>query len=70
MDDQTSEPVPILLHAWRHETTGKLHIRGDCRAVQFQADAMTPLLIRVDNLRELERTGFGAPEACRWCFPP
>lgn len=66
-DDAETHAV-LLLPGWRHQRSGKLHIRRDCRAVQFYAQVMTPVLIRLDDQREVDRV-FGGDERCRYCFP-
>lgn len=57
----------LLLPGWRHKTTGKVHIRRDCRAVQFYAANMTPILVRLDDENEAMRA-FDPENRCTYCF--
>lgn len=60
----------LLLPGWRHPRTGKVHIRRDCRAVQFHAHLMQPILVRLDAENEVDRVlGGDQEQLCRWCFP-
>lgn len=52
----------VLIHAWRHETTKKIHVRPDCHAVRFLSEQMETLLIRSDDPELMSST-------CAWCFP-
>ncbi len=52
----------VMIHAWRHGTTGKIHVRPDCHAVKFQREQMETLLIRADDPALMTTT-------CTWCFP-
>lgn len=65
--DQETHAV-LLIPGWRHPKTRKLHIRRDCRAVIYYAEAMTPVLCRFDDDRELKRL-LESDEVCRYCFP-
>jgi hypothetical protein len=68
-DDQDAETFAVLLlPGWKHRRTGKIHIRRDCRAVQFHADLMAPILIRMDDQGELSRI-LDRCEVCGYCFP-
>jgi hypothetical protein len=68
LDDAETHAV-MLLPGWRHKKTRKLHIRRDCRAVQYHSDSMIPVLIRLDDEAELAKIDFGGATACRYCFP-
>lgn len=57
----------MLLPGWRHQGTGKLHIRRECRAVQFHRETMTPVLVRLDDDRECSRV-FDPDALCGYCF--
>ena len=59
----------LLIPGWRHRVTGKLHIRRDCRAVQFYSANMVPVLCRFDDEREMERVLHDRGLLCRYCFP-
>jgi hypothetical protein len=52
----------VLIHAWRHEKTRRIHVRPDCHAVKFLREQMEPVLIRADDPELLAST-------CSWCFP-
>lgn len=52
----------VLIHAWRHTETGKVHVRSDCHAVRFLREQMEPLLIRADDPELMTTT-------CLWCLP-
>lgn len=68
-DDHDAETFAVLLlPGWRHPTTGKVHIRRDCRAVQFHSREMTPILIRLDEAKECSRA-FDLDDPCSYCFP-
>lgn len=68
-DEYESETYAVLLlPGWRHPNTGKLHIRRDCRAVQYHGATMTPVLIRLDDDKEVKRV-FSDDARCRYCFP-
>lgn len=65
---QDGRLASLLLPGWRHPHTGKIHIRPDCRAVQYHAPNMRPILIRLDDRNEMQRVvEQGTP--CRYCFP-
>lgn len=68
-DDQVDSEshAVLLLPGWRHKRTRKLHIRRDCRAVEFHGADMIPVLVRFDDERELERAM--SEGCCRYCFP-
>lgn len=68
MTDESEQFAVLLLPGWRHKTTRKVHIRRDCRAVQFHANRMDPILIRLDDQAEIERV-FSEDALCRYCFP-
>jgi hypothetical protein len=57
----------ILIPGWRHRSTGKLHIRRDCRAVMYREKEMIPVLVRFDDEREITRAMERG--VCRYCFP-
>lgn len=75
LDDDFSgyDNAVLLLPGWRHTKTRRLHIRRDCRAVMYHADAMTPVLVRLDYANDRELRRLLAPddshEPCRYCFP-
>lgn len=52
----------VMIHAWEHRATKKIHVRRDCRAVRFQVEWMEPLLIAADDPRLMK-------SSCSWCFP-
>ena len=59
------ELPPILMAVYRHPSTRVLHFRNECRAMKFQRDRMTPMLLRHD----LVKTKGKLPgEPCRFCF--
>lgn len=69
MTEHESESYAVLLlPGWRHPVSGKVHIRRDCRAVQYHATNMAPILIRLDDQDEIERV-FTEDALCRYCFP-
>jgi hypothetical protein len=68
-DDHLEEHAVLLLPGWRHKTTKKLHIRRDCRAVQYYAENMTPVLVRFDCEQELARVLGDGFDCCKYCFP-
>ena len=57
----------ILLPGWR-ASSGKLHIRKDCRAVTYHRRHMTPVLVRLDDDREVSRVLGATDELCGYCF--
>lgn len=61
------QPAALLLPGWRHQNTGKLHIRRECRAVQFYGNTMTPVLIRFDDDGEVSAL-FNRDNCCLYCF--
>lgn len=68
MSDHDAESfAALLLPGWR-SPAGKLHIRRDCRAVQFHRQTMTPVLVRLDDQREVSRV-LDEGELCGFCFP-
>ena len=62
------EHAVLLIPGWR-SSTGKLHIRRDCRAVVYQRQHMTPVLCRFDDDNEAARLLHDSANLCRWCFP-
>lgn len=57
----------LLLPGWRHPGTGKVHIRRECRAVQYHAERMQPIIVRLDDEQECARV-LGEKNLCRYCF--
>lgn len=57
----------LLLPGWRHPTTGKVHIRRECRAVEFHLGRMTPILVRLDDAQEVSKV-LGEENLCGYCF--
>ena len=57
----------LLLPGWRHPVTDKVHIRRECRAVQYHRERMTPILVRLDAESEAARV-LGEENLCRFCF--
>lgn len=66
-DDRSESFATLLLPGWRHAHTGKIHIRRDCRAVQFYADNMNPILVRLDDETEVTKV-ITEGERCGYCF--
>lgn len=62
------EHVALLIPGWRHTKTGRLHIRRDCRAVQFGAKTMNPELLRFDTLEDLDAGIACEKNLCGYCF--
>lgn len=58
----------LLIPGWRSRT-GKLHIRRDCRAVQYHRQTMTPVLCRFDDASEAAKLLHDPEQLCRYCFP-
>lgn len=67
--DYPEEHAVLLVPGWRHQVTRKLHIRRDCRAVQYHSEKMTPVLCRFDDANEVRRVLLDSDELCRYCFP-
>lgn len=57
----------LLLPGWRHPRTERIHIRRDCRAVEFYRGNMTPILVRMDDEAEVGRV-LGSENLCPYCF--
>lgn len=57
----------LLLPGWRHPNTGKVHIRRECRAVEFHLGRMQPIMVRLDDEREVGRV-LGERNLCGYCF--
>jgi hypothetical protein len=67
-EDESVEFAVFLLPGWRHKTTGKLHIRRDCKAVQYHIGNMSPVLVRLDDKKEVRRA-LTVGDTCLYCFP-
>jgi hypothetical protein len=63
--DRDYELPPILMAVYRHPTSRVLHFRNECRAMKFQRDRMTPLLLRADLMKA---KGKLPGDPCRFCF--
>lgn len=59
----------LLVPGWRNPKNGKLHIRRDCRAVEWYAQNMTPVLCRFNVEGEAYRVLADREHLCRYCFP-
>ena len=60
--DENAERAVILLPGWRHPVTKRIHIRRDCRAVEFYAKKMQPILFRMDD------PTVSKDDLCLYCF--
>lgn len=69
MDDELGDQAVLLVPGWRHPGTGRLHIRRDCRAVEWHSREMTPVLCRFDVEGETFRVLADRARLCRYCFP-
>lgn len=61
------EHAILLLPGWRHPRTGKVHIRRECRAVEFHRALMNPIIVRLDLESEVAAV-LGDEHLCRYCF--
>lgn len=68
-DNAIEEHAVLLVPGWRNPRNGKLHIRRDCRAVEWHSRTMTPVLCRFDVDGEAYRVLAHRDHLCRYCFP-
>lgn len=66
---EPEEHAVLLIPGWRSRTTGKLHIRRDCRAVVYHGHTMSPVLCRFDDTDEVRKLLSDRDALCRYCFP-
>jgi len=53
---------PVLV--FEHETTKRLHIKPECRAMFWYREQMTPQMVLEWQLERAARDG----KLCAWCF--